>query len=305
MSYRNEYIDWREWPTFILILFCYLSWLAITYYHSELGLPLSLILGAITITFHSSLNHEVLHGHPTKSDLVNEILVFPALSLFFPYRRFKALHIAHHNDDILTDPFDDSETYYVAEADWRRYSPFTRSVLTFMNSLFGRLLLGPGHMVVFLLRRDIPLILEGNREVRLAWALQVCSVALVFLWVAGVAGMSIWQYLAMAYLGASLLMVRTFAEHRAHANGGGRTVIVETGRFFGVLFLYNNLHIVHHRDPKVAWYRLPALYRANRQSYLAENDGYLFSGYGEVFRRYLWQPKEPVMHPLNRRLAPD
>ena len=38
---------------------------------------------------------------------LNEALVFPALSLAIPYQRFRDSHLAHHNDEILTDPYDD------------------------------------------------------------------------------------------------------------------------------------------------------------------------------------------------------
>ena len=54
-------------------------------------------------------------------------------------------------------------------------------------------------------------------------------------------------------------------------------------------------------NPGVAWYRLPALYRAGKERYLSYNDGYVYRSYGEVFRKYLLRPKDPVPHPLWRR----
>ena len=45
------------------------------------------------VTLHGSLSHEVLHGHPTRSALVNELLVFIPISMWFPYRRYKSLHL--------------------------------------------------------------------------------------------------------------------------------------------------------------------------------------------------------------------
>jgi hypothetical protein len=32
---------------------------------------------------------------------------------------------------------------------------------------------------------------------------------------------------------------------------------------------------------------------------LAANGGYRYGGYLEIARRYLWRPKEPVLHPAN------
>ena len=45
------------------------------------------IPAALAAALHSSLQHEVLHGHPTRSPLLNEALVFPALSVVYAYRR--------------------------------------------------------------------------------------------------------------------------------------------------------------------------------------------------------------------------
>ena len=41
-------------------------------------------LGAYLVALHGSLQHEALHGHPTRSAVVNELLVFLPVSLWFP-----------------------------------------------------------------------------------------------------------------------------------------------------------------------------------------------------------------------------
>ena len=102
---------------------------------------------------------------------------------------------------------------------------------------------------------------------------------------------------AVAYLGLSILNLRTFAEHQAHEAEGGRSVIVEASPVFGLLFLNNNLHYVHHEHPRVPWYDLPALYRSRKAEFLAANASYSFTGYGDMFRRYLFHRKTPVPHP--------
>jgi fatty acid desaturase len=96
----------------------------------------------------------------------------------------------------------------------------------------------------------------------------------------------------------SVLKVRIFLEHRAHEEAPGRTVVVERGGILGFLFLYNNLHIVHHSRPRLPWYRLPALYAAEREAFLERNRGYSYGSYGEIFRRYFLSAKDPVPHPL-------
>jgi fatty acid desaturase len=64
-----------------------------------------------------------------------------------------------------------------------------------------------------------------------------------------------------------------------------------------LMFLNNNLHMAHHTNPRLAWYRLPAYYRAERAALLAKNHGYVMRGYSEMFRRYFFRPKEPVAYP--------
>ena len=108
--------------------------------------------------------------------------------------------------------------------------------------------------------------------------------------------MPFWLYLAAAYLGLSILSIRTFCEHQWAENPEGRTIIVEKSPL-SFLFLNNNLHIVHHKLPAVAWYRLPALYRERRAEWQAMNGGYVFPNYSAILRAYGLRPKEPVAHP--------
>jgi fatty acid desaturase len=110
-----------------------------------------------------------------------------------------------------------------------------------------------------------------------------------------------WLYALAAYLALSVLKIRTFLEHRAHQMPRGRTVIVEGQGLLSFLFLNNNLHVVHHARPRLAWYRLPAAFRESRSEWLRRNEGYIYSSYRDIFRRYFLRPKDPVPHPLFRR----
>jgi fatty acid desaturase len=280
---------------------CYALWAMATAFYHVIGPLLLLILTAPLVTLHSSLQHEALHGHPTRSTALNEALVFLPLGLLFPYRRFKMLHLRHHNDSALTDPYDDPESFYYAMADWHGLPAALQKVLDFNNTFFGRFLIGPLVMFVGFLGRDLQLIGAGERNVLRAWLHHALGLAFVLVWAIDVCGIPPWLYGLCAYLGLSILNLRTFAEHQAHEVVGGRTVIVEASPVFGLLFLNNNLHYVHHENPRVAWYNLPALYQANREAFLAANESYSFKGYGEMIRRYLFHTKSPVPHPFLRR----
>lgn len=301
MESRRFTVRTFEWPTLVVLACCYAVWFAATWGNASLGPILLVLFLAPLVTLHSSLQHEALHGHPTRSNSLNEAMVFLPLGLLFPYRRFKALHLRHHNDAALTDPYDDPESFYYAIADWHRLPAWVQKVLDFNNTFLGRFTIGPLVMFVGFVGRDMQLIQGGDRQVARAWLLHIAGVVVVLGWAVGVCGIPAWLYAASAYVGLSILNLRTFAEHQAHETLGGRTVIVEASPLFGLLFLNNNLHYVHHEHPRVPWYRLPELYRAHKAAFQAANESYSFRGYGEMIRRYLFRSKAPVPHPFLRR----
>ena len=65
-----------------------------------------------------------------------------------------------------------------------------------------------------------------------------------------------------------------------------------------LLFLNNNYHSVHHMHPGVCWFDLPALFRSRKERFLDVNDGYFYASYQQIFREFLFKPKDPVPHPL-------
>lgn len=286
-----------EWPTLALLAACYGLWALATTSAAALSPPLGIALTALAIALHSSLSHEVLHGHPFRDARLNEALVFPALGLCVPYRRFRDLHLAHHRDEVLTDPYDDPESNYLDPAVWARLSGLARALLRVNNTLAGRMALGPAIGIWCLLRDDWRAVRAGARGVRRAWGLHLLGLVPVLGWVS-LSAMPLWAYCLAAYGGMSILKIRTFLEHRAHARAGGRTVVIEDRGPLALLFLNNNLHVVHHLHPRAPWYRLPRLFRENREGYLRRNGGYYYRSYAEVFARHFLRAKDPVPHPL-------
>ena len=293
-----------EWPTLALILGCYAAWALATTVVAALWLPAAVCLAAVCIALHGSLCHEVLHGHPTRDARVNEGLVFPAIGLLIPYRRFRDTHLAHHRDSRLTDPYDDPETNFFAPEVWSRLPAPVRVVLGVNNTLAGRMVLGPVVAQTLFLRDEFRRLRTGDRaRVLQAWGLHIPAVSVVLLWLLLVSAMPVWAYLVAVYGGLSILKIRTYLEHRAHPLSRARTVIVEDRGVLAFLFLNNNLHAVHHRHPTVAWYRLPGIYSAAAAEYLQGNGGYRYPSYGAIFRAHFLQAKDPVPHPLVA--APD
>ena len=285
-----------EWPTLLLLALTYLVWAAGTalWGHSAV---LAVLLTGVAITQHSSLQHEVLHGHPFRNAALNEALVFPALGLFFPYRRFRDTHLQHHFDPNLTDPYDDPESNYQDPADWARTGPLRRALWAANNTLAGRMILGPLLGTCSFVANDLRRVAAGDRQVLRAWALHLPGLILVAVWL-HLTPMPLWGYLLAVWLGVALLKVRTFLEHRAHDACRARTVVIEDRGPLALLYLNNNFHVVHHMHPHVPWYELPGLYAARKAHFLRRNDGYVYRSYAEIFCRYFLRAKDPVPHPV-------
>ena len=285
-----------EWPTWVMWVFCHLLWAVSLVFWDTLW-PLIAAPAAISVALHSSLQHEMLHGHPTRHSLLNEALVCLPVGLFIPYRRFRDLHLRHHNDARLTDPYDDPESFYLPVGDWGRLSPLGKALFMVNATFIGRLVIGPALAMAGFWRSEIRLMLGGDRRVMGAWlrhgiGLVPVVTGLVLL------DVSLWQYaLAAAYPGMSLIMVRSYIEHRAADQTLHRTAIVDAGLFWRLLLLNNNFHSVHHAHPNVAWYRLEGIWKRNRDRILADNGNYYLRGYGEVLRRWGLRQREPLVHP--------
>lgn len=289
-----------EWPTLGMIALAYGLWLAAGFWLWPLMPWLALPLMAVASALQSSLVHECLHGHPTRNRWVNEALVAVPPSLVYPYRRYKATHLAHHHDERLTDPIDDPESYYRSRWQHDAMARWFQVVLRVNNTLLGRVVLGPVLGCIGFLAGEITLLRADARSVRLAWLLHLPAVVLVLalVWAMGI---PLWLYLlAVVWPGLSLIAIRTFAEHRWHEAPDGRTIIVESSPL-AWLYLFNNLHIVHHTLPAAPWYALPRLYAERRAEWQAINKGYVFPNYLALWKRWGLVAKEPVVHPAWRQ----
>lgn len=290
-----------EWPTVALIVLCYGVWLAAGLLIWPVFPIVALAVMALTVALQSSLVHEALHGHPTRNARVNEILVFLPIGLTWPFRRFKTLHLRHHADERLTDPFDDPESYYQALWKHEEMPRWLRGLLRVNNTMLGRLFFGPWLSVIGLMLGDIGLVRAGDRSVAKAWTMHALGLAVVLPVVTFAFGMPLWLYVVGAvWPGLSMISIRTYAEHQWSEDPEGRTIIVEKTPL-SFLFLNNNLHFVHHSVPTAAWYRLPSLFREQRAEWIAANKGYVYRNYATILRAYAFKAKEPVTHPMLRR----
>lgn len=286
-----------EWPTVILIAITWVSFFLITGFYHQLSLLIIIPLAAYTLTLFGSLQHEVLHGHPTRWKWLNESLIFPAITLWIPYSLYKETHLIHHNNDDLTDPAHDPESYYICPKRWATFPNWMKRYFRFYNTLGGRFFWGPVHVSMMLFYSEIRLLLAGNFAAIKRWTVHGIACAIALYWVIAVCGIGFWEYvLFFVYPGLALSLVRSFLEHRVADDPKHRSVIVEACPVLSLAFLNNNLHAVHHDHPGLAWYKLPQVWQKEREQILSGNDNYYFSGYLEVVRRYWGRVKEEPVY---------
>lgn len=287
-----------EWPTVMLTLAIYGGFVAVTWFWQSIPMVLLVALGGWVIAWHGSLQHEVLHGHPTRIRAVNSAIGWVPLSLWLPYAVYRESHLIHHRNEFLTDPIEDPESSYVTQAAWAQMGSTGQALARFNMTLFGRLTLGPLVMILSFLVSEFHLVQQGVPGRAGTWGLHLVGVVLVLLWVVVVCGMPLWLYLlGFVYLGAALTRLRSFAEHKFADSYDERTAIVENTPLFGLLYLYNNLHVLHHQRPAMPWYRLPGTYRKSRDELVALNGGLVYNGYFEIVRRFFLTPHDTPRHP--------
>lgn len=290
-----------EVPTLLLLIVAYGGWITVTAAYSSLPLVVSAPLIALLITLHSSLQHELTHGHPTRWRPFNRLLAMVPLSLWVPFDRYLQTHHAHHINARLTDPVDDPETYYWTAEHWARLSPITRGILKVEQTLAGRVIVGAYWRIWLFLCGEFRGIVRGDGKIRRAWLEHLLWCIPVIVWIKVVCGIPLWLYfVAMAGPANGIQLIRSFAEHRAHPEVPARVAIVENSWILGPLFLFNNLHSLHHESPAIPWYECPARYRAERERLIAENGGLVYSTYFEVARRFLFRPHDVLQHPMGR-----
>ncbi|MFA6155681.1 fatty acid desaturase [Mesorhizobium sp.] len=291
-----------EWPTVGLALFCYGTWFVAGLLIWPNYPVAALVILAFVAALHSSLMHEVLHGHPTRSAPVNEAFVFLPIGLVWPFRRFKTLHLRHHADERLTDPLDDPESYYQALWQHEDLPPLMKFLLRINNTMVGRFFLGPWLSCIGFFIDDAKHVIAGDKAIRRAWLAHAIGLAIVVPIVQFGFGIPLWLYILVpVWFGQSLIAIRTFAEHQWSEHPEGRTVIIERSPL-SLLFLNNNLHFIHHKSPAVAWYRLPKIFRDRRDEWLKMNNGYVYPNYFALLKSYAFKAKEPIVHPVLRRV---
>lgn len=280
-----------EWPTVAVAGLIYGGWLALTWWHAALPTPVIVITGAWLVAWHGSLQHETIHGHPTRWRAVNSAIGGVPLSLWLPYRLYRDSHVAHHRSPRITDPFDDPESRYVARARGLRHA-----AARVQATLLGRLLIGPAITMLALAADERRRLVRRPMAAARDWLPHLALLSPVVAWLEWT-GFGTLRYGLMAvYPGLSLTLLRSFAEHRADLPGPSRAATVQRAGPLGILYLNNHLHTAHHDRPDLAWYHLPA-HQRRHHARLSVQAGRAHRSYGEIIRRFALAPHDALVHP--------
>ena len=262
-----------EGPTWLVLLGTYGNWLMLTAYADRLPWFILLPFAGVIMCLHGSLQHELIHGHPTSKRWLNHALGFAPLALWIPFAIYRDSHLEHHRTEHLTHPERDPESFYVSAPAWARMGRLRRNLLVFNNTLLGRLLIGPPLVVGQFWWRELRRLYSGDKRYLATWLGHGIAVSAVLWWALSVCGITFWQYvLFFVWPGIALTLLRSYAEHRPAAIARHRTAIVECCWFWQLLFLNNSYHALHHLRPGLAWYQLPRRYRTEKDALLAAND---------------------------------
>jgi fatty acid desaturase len=277
----------------------YGGYFVLTWFFRDLPLWAAAPLLIACVTWHGSLQHETIHGHPTPSRWLNSTLASPPLSLWVPYRIYRVSHLQHHRHRgrHLTEVSRDPESFFMQPGTLSKSARLRRVLYRANCTLLGRLALGPALGVSRFWTAEIREALGGDRRRSIIWSRHAVAVAAVLLWTCGVCHIPIAVYvLLIVYPSISVTHLRSFTEHRADAEPSLRTMVVEAHPVWALIFLNNNLHIAHHAHPKLPWHQLPRAWSRMRDSAIASGLVY-HRGYGQVAGNYLLRPVISVEHP--------
>ena len=279
-----------EWPTWALIALIYSLWIAALAWYAVLGGLAPWLMLTVVCAWYMSLQHELVHGHPTPYARLNRVFGLVPLAVWYPFDIYRDSHLSHHRDELLTFPGEDPESNYMDPPDFAACSAPVRALLVAQRTALGRLCITPAFAIVNLLQAMVQRASWRKGAAAWSWAQHLGLLALVLWGVHASTGMPVWMYLLSGYFALGLACLRSLYEHRPAARPAHRIVVNEAGWFWRLLYLNNNYHAVHHARPALAWYAIPAAYRAERERFINGTGSFVIPGYNHFFLRHLFTP---------------
>jgi fatty acid desaturase len=286
-----------EWPTWLVWSVIWGAWLLLVGSYGSIPTWVSTPLLVVLLAWYMSFQHELTHGHPTRNATINHLLGLPPLAIWYPFDTYKVDHLKHHDDAHLTEPGVDTESNYITPQQAAAMGAVALWLYKSQRTVLGRLLIGPAIVNVSLWTRLARALRQGHAAELQVWAVHLPLVALLLWALNRFTALPLWHYcLGIAYPALGLAMLRSLYEHRPGTLPTHRTVINEAAAPWRLLYLNNNYHVVHHAYPEVPWYKIPALYAAERAAWQTGNDGFVLPGYWYLIRNFAFKAVDsPVL----------
>lgn len=289
---------WRsEWPTWLLMGVIYGGWFGCVISWQSLGAWVGTPLLILFTCWYMSLQHELIHGHPTRFARVNQLFGTLPLAVWYPYGLYRDSHLAHHRHDHLTVPVDDPESYYFTPQHWQRLPRWQQNIIHARNTFIGRLLLAPLLDILATIASAWTAFRQGDKPAMGMWFLHATLLVALLSWMAQQGLSPLWFVLAVSYPALALTKVRSFLEHRAADDPLARSVINDAAWPWRLLFLNLNYHSIHHDLPGVPWYGLRTLWLRDASRYQQRNHGFVVRGYSEWVRQFWKKAVDVTAHP--------
>ena len=284
-----------EWPTWLLIGVVYGSWLAALAWYAHGGAWGALLALVVVCAWYMSLQHELVHNHPSPYAWLNRCLGLLPIAVWYPFDIYRRSHLAHHRDELLTYPGQDPESNYLDPEDYAQRSAPMRALLLAQRTSLGRFLITPAFAIFHLLWPLRQGAYWRSPKMRWTWVQHAALLTFTLWAIQTWTGMSPWTYiLCVSYPCLGLAFMRSFYEHRPAALPAHRIVVNEAAWPWRLLYLNNNFHAVHHAQPNLPWYEIPKAYWAQRDSFVQGTGGFLLPGYTWLFVRHAFSP---IDHP--------
>jgi len=286
-----------EWPTWLVLALIWTAWAVLVLSYGSIPTWVSTPLLVLLLAWYMSFQHELTHGHPTRNETLNRLIGLPPLAIWYPFDTYKQDHLKHHDDAHLTEPGVDTESNYITPAQAAGMGALALWLYKSQRTVLGRFLIGPAIVNISLWTRTARALAGGDWAALKVWAVHLPLAALLLWALERNTAITAWHYaFGIAYPALGLAMLRSLYEHRPGALPAHRTVINEAAAPWRLLYLNNNYHVVHHAYPQLPWYRIPALYAAERAAWHAGNGGFVVPGYWHLIRNFAWRMvDDPVL----------
>jgi fatty acid desaturase len=177
----RSWFERHEGPTLLVASAIYGGWVLLLHFHHAIPGWLLAMGGGYVIQWHSSLQHEAIHGMRSLPQWLRMTLVYPPLGGCLPFELYRRSHLQHHRNGHLTSPGEDTESFYHDEKDWKCYGRVWRTVLILNQTFLGRLLIGPLLHVPPLYWEEACKIVSGDATNLGIWLRHLLACALLLL----------------------------------------------------------------------------------------------------------------------------